>query len=255
MKTTRARITIGLALLALGCGSRTVHAPATSLIHVEPTGLPADAPESRDHYRLKSGDRLSIRVLADAAFNSTAEIQMDGRVAIPWVGSIQASGREIGELEAEVEDSLRTFLRFPEVTLGIDAFGASRVYVTGAVAVPGAYPIEAGQTVLGAIAAAGGLLTTANSRDVLLLRRTSETEATVHGINVKDVLKGADTFADPIVQHLDIVHVPRTLIADIGIFVNQFFSQIAPVFSFYLAGWEAFNVSEVRVVNASRFVP
>ncbi len=239
-------------LILAGCGGRV---PArtdegSSLLEVAPSDRPAPPAQSR-RYQLKAGDRLAIQVLTDPDLSSAAEIQMDGRVTVPWAGTIQASGRTLPEVKAEIEDSLSVLLRYPMIALSIQAFGPSRVYVTGEVSVAGAYVIEAGQTVLGAIAAAGGLLPTANTQEVLLLRRTGETEAAVHRVNIQRVLKGADKFADPLVQHQDIIHVPRTLIADINLFVSQFFTQMRPTLDFYLEGWEAFNVSEVSV---TRFV-
>jgi len=182
------------------------------------------------------------------------EIQMDGQVSVPWVGTIKGSGRTLDNLKAEIADSLGILLRHPMVAVSIRAFGPSRVYVTGEVNVPGAYPIEAGQTVLGAIAAAGGLLVTANTQEVLLLRRTGEAQASVYSVNVQRVLKGSEKFADPVIQHQDIVHVPRTLIADVNIFISQFFNKTRPVLDFYLEGWEAFHVEELRIAGSSRFI-
>lgn len=215
---------------------------------------PPDPGDEVPPYVLKPGDQIGVRVLTDPTLNSTVEIQMDGRVAIPWVGTVPAAGRTVAQLEKDVEAGLSVYLRHPDVSMTIDGFGPSRVYVTGEVGVPGSYRIDAGQTVLGAIAAAGGFRTTANTQEVLLLRRESATEASVHTINIQRVLKGSDQFSDPIVQHLDIIHVPRTLIADIGVFVDQFFSRLRPAFSFYLEGWEAFNVEQIRVVRVTRTV-
>ena len=207
------------------------------------------------HYRLKSGDRVGISVLTDPGLDTSVEVQPDGRVAIPFVGTIAASGRELAELEHEIEDSLGVYLNYPDVALRMDDFGDTRIYVAGEVAVPGAYSLVVGQTVFGAIANAGGLLNTADAREVLLLRRVGDQEATVHRVDLQRVLKGADDFSDPIVQNLDIVYVPRTLIGDIGVFVEQFFTRVRPLFTFYLEGWEAFNIDDVRTINVSRFVP
>jgi protein involved in polysaccharide export with SLBB domain len=227
----------------------------TALVQVSPASEEAALPENGKKYHLRSGDRLAVRVLTDNVFNSTAEIQVDGRVSIPWVGTVRASGRTLDALEKVVQDSLAYLLRRPVVTLGIDAFGPQRVYVTGEVRAPGAYPIEAGQTVLGAIIAAGGLLPTANTDDVLLLRRLTETEASVNTVDLEKILQGSRDFGDPVVQDLDIIHVPRTFIADVGIFVEQFFNRLRPIPNLYLDGWEAFHIDQVRTIRETRFVP
>lgn len=254
--TTRAAVIL-LVPVIMGCaGSRQPPDTLAALLQVNPTlEVPERDPAGElDPYELKTGDQIAIRVLTDPTLDSTAEIQMDGRIAFPWVGTIQAAGRSLTELEQDVEAALSVYLRHPDVTLSMAGFGPSRVYVTGEVGVPGAYSIDGGQTVLGAIAAAGGFRVTANTQEVLLLRRQSATEASVHTVDVRQVLKGSDQFSDPVVQHLDIIHVPRTLIADIGLFVSQFFTNLRPAFSFYLEGWEAFNVEQIRVVRVSRTV-
>jgi protein involved in polysaccharide export with SLBB domain len=251
------RVLCAVALLALGCGGRAPREGQQAILEVTRTPEGADVAErlrSHQEYALKAGDRVAVQVLTDPTLNSITEIQPDGWASIPWAGMIQAQGRPLLGLRQEIEDSLGKYLRHPIVTMSIEAFGPSRVYVTGEVRVPGAYRIEAGQTVVGAIAAAGGLLTTANTQDVLLMRRVSETEASVFRINIQRVLKGAKEFGDPLVQHQDIVHVPRTLIADINLFVQQFFEGIRPLFAFYLDGWEAFNIDQVRIVRAEQIV-
>ncbi len=252
------RVTLAALVLSvsLGCaGSKQpTGLPTTALLEVTPTSGERVTPDTRREYRLKSGDRVAIRVLTDSSLGSAAEVQTDGRITIPWVGTVPASGLTVEELRQSIETSLASFLRRPAVAVSIESFGPSRVFVTGEVRVPGAYSIEAGQTVLGAIAAAGGLLTTANADDVLLLRRVNDLQASVHQVNIKRVLRGEGDFGDPLVQHLDIIHVPRTFIADVGIFVDQFFNRMRPAFAFYLDGWEAFNLDKVQVISGSRFI-
>jgi polysaccharide export outer membrane protein len=256
-----------LALLvgAMGCAGRSSSSDdltTAAVLSVTPAAEaaggelePAVAEGGRLLYRLKSGDRVGITVLTDSDLNSSVEVQPDGRISVPFVGTIAASGRLLGELESEIEDSLGVYLKYPDVALRMDEFGDTRVYVAGEVAIPGAYSVVVGQTDFGSIANAGGLLNTADSREVLLLRRVGDREATVHRVDLQRVLKGADDFSDPIVQNLDIVYVPRTLIGDIGVFVEQFFTRLRPLFTFYLEGWEAFNIDDVRTINVNRFVP
>jgi protein involved in polysaccharide export with SLBB domain len=255
--TSRVVGAIALALLTVGCAGRVVHDPLTDGVLLEVTATEPVPLELRAEqaYRLKSGDELSVRVLGNDDLNAVAEIQLDGQLAVPWAGSLSAAGRTLAEVEQEIETALAGYLRYPDVSLTIAAFGPTRVFVTGEVRVPGSYEIVAGQTVLGAIVSAGGLLTTASTDEVLLFRRVSATQASVHVVDVNRVLKGDQDFGDPLVQHHDIVYVPRTLIADIGIFVDQFFNKLRPAFAFYLDGWEAFNVDKIRVIRDSRFIP
>lgn len=257
MRATRRVASVAALLVIVGCAGREVRDPLSDGVLVEVTATEPTVPaaEADRTYRLKAGDELLVRVLGNEDLNAEVEVQLDGQVAVPWAGTLQASGRTLADLEAEVETSLGDYLRYPDVSISISGFGPTRVFVTGEVRVPGSYEIVAGQTVLGAIISAGGLLTSASTDEVLLFRRQSATQASVHVVDVDRVLKGDQDFGDPVVQHHDIVYVPRTLIADIGVFVDQFFNDLRPAFAFYLDGWEAFNVDKIRVIRDSRFIP
>ena len=78
-----------------------------------------------------------------------------------------------------------------------------------------------------AITLSGGLNDTANLNQVLLLRNEGN-NLNVHQIDADKIL--ASEIPDVYLSQNDVVFIPRTKIADVGIFVDQYVNSIVPDF-------------------------
>jgi polysaccharide export outer membrane protein len=112
------------------------------------------------------------------------------------------------------------------------------VYVGGEVAHPGLLPLNGELTVLAAIFQAGGLKDTAKGNSVMLLRNTGNNSPMVRELKLEDVVKGKP---DVVLQAFDIVYVPKSKIAKIDRFIDQYIRQLIPIniaagFSYILGG-------------------
>lgn len=104
---------------------------------------------------------------AARAQTMAAKVREDGTIEVPYIGAIAAAGTFPEQLAGAIRDRLRRFSQSPEVTVAIERSVENAVYVSGAVAKPGRYPLsEARERVLDAIALAGG--TNGEDSDVLL---------------------------------------------------------------------------------------
>lgn len=138
-------------------------------------GLPA--PNRQD---LTAADRPSLIGPLDTiqvdVFNVpdlSREMQVDasGRISMPLVGTIEASGKTAGELAEAIEAALRgRYVREPEVTVNIKSSVSQVVTVDGQVVEPGLYPVTNQMTLMRAIASAKGLAEFARADDVVILR-------------------------------------------------------------------------------------
>lgn len=148
--------------------------PATLLICAA-LALPANAQttaqtptqtQSAD-YRLHAQDRLRLRVLVWdftrgelsglSALSGEYSIGPDGMLQIPLAGMVQARGRSLNELRGALADLIRRSAGLDQTpALSVELIGSLPVYVTGAVATPGAVDFRPGLSVRQALALAGG---------------------------------------------------------------------------------------------------
>jgi protein involved in polysaccharide export with SLBB domain len=119
----------------------------------------AAASATSARYRLSQGDRLRIRFIDRSDLESAAgEYMIDeaGSIRLPRLGTFQAGGRTLPELESEMRASVES----RGEKLGdfiVEVVGYRPVYVAGYVRAPGAYSVQPGSTVIQALSLAGGL--------------------------------------------------------------------------------------------------
>lgn len=165
-----------MAAVLSACGGRMPLESTQRLTVVKDSaGLPA--PNRQD---LTAADRPSLIGPLDTiqvdVFNVpdlSREMQVDasGRISMPLVGTIEASGKTAGELAEAIEAALRgRYVRNPEVTVNIKSSVSQVVTVDGQVVEPGLYPVTNQMTLMRAIASAKGLAEFARADDVVILR-------------------------------------------------------------------------------------
>jgi polysaccharide export outer membrane protein len=128
-------------------------------------------PFAPSEYRVGVEDVLEIAVWREPELSTTAPIRPDGKVSVPVAGEIQAVGKTAHELEDELAKKLSGRIANPTVVVVVKEVNASRVFVLGEVAKPGAYPMRGAMTVIQALALAGGMTEFANKGDITILRR------------------------------------------------------------------------------------
>jgi polysaccharide export outer membrane protein len=114
--------------------------------------LPAQA-----KYILGSGDTLEITVFKIPDLTRRAQVDIEGRIAFPPLGLVNASGTDVVELAERLRNMLvsKEIARDPQVTISL--VEARPFFVSGDVSRAGSYPYQPGFTVRHAIAVAGGL--------------------------------------------------------------------------------------------------
>jgi polysaccharide export outer membrane protein len=152
---TRARFwaVVGVLLLA-GCA----HKPAMKVDN-------SDQP-----YRIGREDVLDVAVWRDADLSRTLPVRPDGYISMPMTGDVLAAGKTPTELAEEIKTRLQPYVQEPRVTVIVREVNSSRVFVTGEVTRPGAYPLRGRVSVIQAIALAGGFTDFANSDGITVLR-------------------------------------------------------------------------------------
>jgi polysaccharide export outer membrane protein len=195
------------------------------------------------------GDELQLVVVANPDFNRLVKVLPDGSITAPGAGTLHVLGMTAEETAAKLESSLGRLLRFPDVDVIVATYGDHVVYVMGEVTLPGDHIYRKGMSALQALAAAGGFKDSGKRNSVLVFRRIGLHEAELHKIDLEDPLEGRGSLdVDMVLHPYDIVYVPKTWIADVNVFVDQWFRQNLSALTFYLTGWDAYSVTTDRVV-------
>jgi polysaccharide biosynthesis/export protein len=205
-----------------------------TLVGAPGTQAPPLAPE----YRISPGDHLTIKFFYSADLNQEVLVRPDGRISLPLVHEVMAAGLTPKELTDELTGSFAKHLEEPEITVMINAFGGQRMYVGGEVGHPGMLEIVAPTTTLQAIAASGGFKDTGRKEEVVLIRRGPENKPFVIALNLLKAMDGTDLSQDIYLVPYDIVLVPKSDIADVNLWMQQYIgnnlSTLSPVGSWYL---------------------
>jgi protein involved in polysaccharide export with SLBB domain len=205
---------------------------------------PAPAPpavvytDATPEYRFYPGDEIEVTVFSAPELTRTVTVAPDGRIAMPLVGAVRAADLSATELHDALVSAYAVHLRMPELTVTPRSYGSRQVFVGGEVARPGIYEMPAQIDAFQAVALAGGFLTSARRQDVLVLSRASgQTSVTEIDLSPRAMRQGFPG-AQPL-QRYDVVYVPRSNIAQVNLFMQQYVRDALPVqFSFYydLAG-------------------
>lgn len=156
-------------------------APQSSQVGVAGPALPQTqaAPQSaamqvvQPSYVLAAGDQLQIRALeVNEIGDRPYPIDSDGFVLLPLIGKIKVGGMTLRDFETLLVERLRTYVRQPQVIVGIAEFRSAPVFFVGAFKAPGIYSLQGRRTLLEMLSANGGLAANASKR--LKLHRRKE---------------------------------------------------------------------------------
>lgn len=225
----RRRLLLALPLL-VACTPGTDNFGTTQSISVRenlPEGFVPwnDAPAP---YRFGGGDRVKVQFLLTPELNEVALVAPDGSMALRAAGRVEVAGRTTEEVAENVARASRRVLTNPIVTVGLEEAGAAVAFVGGSVRRAGAYPVGGRRGVAEVIALAGGLEDSARMDQVVLIRRSAQDRPMLRTVNLRGFISGADGNADVPLMAGDIVFVPRSRVAEVGLWVDQAINRTIP---------------------------
>lgn len=151
----------------------------------------AKGPALASDYRLGPGDKLRVEVYKDTQLSQSVQIRPDGKITLPLVGDIEATGKTPIELRDVIADELKEYVNTPVVTVIVVEASAAVAYVVGEVAHPGTINLQGGPiTALQAIAMAGGLKDFADAKKIRILRKGPSGLVQTIAFNYKDAVRG-----------------------------------------------------------------
>jgi protein involved in polysaccharide export with SLBB domain len=190
-------------------------------------------------YVLQRGDQITIKVYSHPELDDTMTIRPDGRISLVLLDDVNAADLTTDNLDTVLTERYSKYFRDPEVTVIVRTFANRRVYVGGEVVQPMAVELVGELTALSAVFRAGGFMKTARTDSVVLLRNDGNNRPLIQTLDLKKVLAQGD--GDIRLRPFDVVFVPKSRIASVDQFVDQYMRQLVPItltagFTYILGG-------------------
>jgi len=158
-------------------------------------------------YLVGPGDMIDISVWKDEALTKSVVVLPDGKISFPLIGELQAAGRPISEIKAEVEEKIKPYVPDPTVSVEVKQVNSMLVYVIGRVNQPNRFMLNTNVNVLQALAMAGGLNPFAKRDKIRILRKEGNKTVTFP-FKYDDVVEGARLEQNIVLLRGDVVVVP-----------------------------------------------
>jgi protein involved in polysaccharide export with SLBB domain len=208
-------------LAVAACGARS---PA----NVPLATLQTQPPAAREPYVLQPGDALAVKFYYNPELNEDVVVRPDGMISLQLIGDTEAAGLSPSALAAALTQKYMRELANPKVTVIVRQFGGQLVYVGGEVGKQGVLTLTGGLTLFQAIQAAGGLLDTAHRKQVVLIRKGRDGRPAGVAIDIRPVESGDHPEQDVLLKPYDVVFVPKSKIANVDVFVDQYVRRLLP---------------------------
>ncbi len=185
----------------------------TACASIEPQ--PEPQPEKNfGTYRAGPPDQLLVSVLPEPLLERSVTVRPDGMISFDLVGDVQAAGRTLDEIGADIQTKIEEYKRGARVTVALAGSLSSSVTILGEVRSPTNFPLDRDMRVIEAIGKVGGNTIFANRSDARVIR-TRDGQTTVLPVDLAAIERG-DLRTNIWLIRGDVVFVPPTLLARIG---------------------------------------
>jgi polysaccharide biosynthesis/export protein len=173
-----------------------------------------EASNSQKDFLLGPEDVLDIVVWKnDDLSQKGVVIRPDGRISMPLIGEVLASGRTANQLASQISARLREYKDNPVVTVSVKEVNSYYVYVLGEVTKPGKYQLKSHATVLQAVAMASGFTVYAAKNKMQVIRHVEAPEdGKMREIRIParydDLVSGTGEIGNFVLKTGDVVVVP-----------------------------------------------
>lgn len=209
--------------LAAGCSQGKTYTDYTSFIK-EPRPL-----VSSSSYRMMPPDMVEITSKRVREINGYREqIRTDGKISPPLLGTVFVAGRTPEEVSLDLSVMAQHFYEDADVSVRVSSYASQKIFVFGEVGAPGPYPYTGANTVLSTMALAQPSRL-ADAKRVQVLRPDIDGEM-VHRmtIDLEKMVRTGDVALNAVLEEGDIIYVPPTGFAAVGLALQQLLLPIQP---------------------------
>jgi len=194
---------------------------------------PASSETPAETYRIKAGDKLSVKFLNHPELNEPAlTVRPDGFISLQLIEDIKTEGFTTSELKTKIEKGYDEILLNPVISVNIIEFMPPAVFIGGQIGRPGKYFLRDGNSLVKVIFMAGGFTKDANRRMVLYARADRGGKWQVREVNVLKLLEKLAGGQDVELSDGDYIFVPDSKLSKFNKAIEGFQSlfPILPLF-------------------------
>jgi polysaccharide biosynthesis/export protein len=167
----------------------------------------AQAAEPNTEFVIGPEDTLNVNVWKEPELSTTVVVRPDGKISLPLINEIQASGLTTKQLQIQIAEKLKDYIASPVVTVMVKEIKSQSVTIMGEVAKTGNYPFGSPMTVVELIGRAGGFREYARTKKIRILRGENG-QQTQFRFNYKDYINGKNPEQNIVLKNGDVVIVP-----------------------------------------------
>jgi polysaccharide export outer membrane protein len=171
----------------------------------------AAKPVSKE-FLLGPEDVLEITVWRNQDLSRTVVVRPDGKISLPLIGDVQASGLNSSQVAAKIAARLTEFKENPNVSVSLKEVNSYFIYVLGEVLKPGKYPLKSYATVLQGVSMAGGFTLYASKNRMQVIRAHTNEDGKENQIRIpvpyNELVSGNGEIENFILKSGDTIVVP-----------------------------------------------
>jgi len=194
----------------------------------QPENLAPSQPSDTPLCLLQIGDTVEIKHYYHPDLNETVTVRADGKISLPLLDEIHVSGLTPEQLDDLLTEKYSRSLKQPELTVILRQSSAQRIFVGGEVIRPGLISMNGPLSCLQAVMQAGGYRDTAEPTNVVIMRNQGTEKPIFLVANLKYDPKKEILPENIALQPQDVVFVPRSKIAEINLWVEQYIDKVLP---------------------------
>ena len=163
------------------------------------------------NYHIGPLDTVNVIVWRNPELSMVLPVRPDGKITMPLVDDLQATGKTPTELERDMEKALGKYIREPVVTVIVTkSVGPinEQIRVIGEVNKPEVLAYRQDLTLLDVMIVAGGLTDFADGNNARIFRVAEGGK--LYNVRLRDLLKRGDVTANVAMRPGDIVIVPQS---------------------------------------------
>jgi protein involved in polysaccharide export with SLBB domain len=180
-------------------------------------------------YRVRVADVVEVAFFRTPELTQTRQVGPDGFISLNPVGRVQAAGMELDELTEQVRERYASQFDDPSVSISVVEYAGLSVFVGGEVNAAGMVPYHGGLTLVQALMEAGGPMPTARMDQILVIRMGADAEPVGTLVDVDRIFDDTEFYRDVALAPSDIVVVPRSRVATVNLFMEQFIRNNLPI--------------------------